>query len=152
MKKIIFLVYATLIFVIVKAQTIAEMAKSGSVTVVKDLRLDILAKKQAEFNQIVVGYGTKATKGYRLMVLSSNDRNLAMKVRANLLQNFPEQKVYMSFQAPFIKLKFGNFADKSEAERYKRMILSSKIVSNAIYVVPEIIEVKPDKNKENDDN
>jgi hypothetical protein len=152
MKKIIFLVYAALSFVLVKAQNIADMAKNGSVTVVKDPRLDILAKKQAEFNQTVVGYGTKATKGYRLMVLSSNDRNLAMKVRANLLQNFPEQKVYMSFQAPFIKLKFGNFAEKSEAERYKRMILSSKIVSNAVYVVPEIIEVKPDKNKENDDN
>jgi hypothetical protein len=152
MKKIIFLVYAALSFVLVKAQNIADMAKSGSVTVVKDPRLDILTKKQVEFNQISVGYGTKATKGYRLMVLSSNDRNLAMKVRANLLQNFPEQKVYMSFQAPFIKLKFGNFAEKSEAERYKRMILSSKIVSNAVYVVPEIIEVKPDKNKENDDN
>ena len=66
-----------------------------------------------------------------------------MKVRALLLQNYPDQKVYMAFQAPFIKLKFGNFVEKAEAEKYRDQIMKAKYVTNNIYVVPEVVEVKP---------
>lgn len=171
MKKIVTILFATAVFTAVKAQnpvpvkpTVtakpvvtakpappADTALTGKVTIVKDARLDILAKKQAEFNK-VTALGPRAAKGYRLMVLNSNDRNYAMKVRAQLLQQFPEQKVYMTFQAPFIKLKFGNFLEKGDADRYKKMIQSQKIVTNNVYVVPETIEVKPDKNKEGEDS
>lgn len=122
----------------------------GIVSVSKDPRLDILGKKVAEFNEAAAS-GLKAAKGYRLLVLSSNDRDYAMKVRAQLLQKFPEQKVYMTFQAPYIRLKFGNFVDKEDAERYRKMLNSGKIVTTNIYLVPEIVEVKPDKNKEKDE-
>lgn len=128
----------------------ADTALNGKVTIQKDPRLDILAKKEAEFNAIAA-LGPRAAKGYRLMVLNSNDRNFAMKVRGQLLQNFPDQKVYMSFQAPFIKLKLGNFLDKDEAEKMKKQIVAKKIVTNNVYVVPEIIEVKGDKTKEGDE-
>ena len=73
-----------------------------------------------------------------------------MKVRTLLLQNFPDQKVYMSFQAPFIKLKFGNFVEKADAEKYRNLIMKGKIVTNNVYIVPEVVEVKPDKTKENE--
>ncbi len=135
----------------------AQIAKTddtaiGKVTVNKDPRLDILAKQQAEFNKATVGLGARAAKGYRLLVVSSNDRNFAMKVRTQLLQRYPEQKVYMSYQSPFIKLKFGDFVEKSDAEKYRKMITSSKIVTNNVYLVSEIVEIKLDKNKENEDN
>ena len=87
-------------------------------------------------------------KGYRLFVLKSNDRDYAMKVRAYLLQNFPEEKVNMTYQAPFIKMKFGNFVEKADAERYGTMMMKAKVVSYQCLLVPEIVEVKPDKNKE----
>jgi len=74
---------------------------------------------------------------------------LAMKVRAKLLQNFPEQKVYMSFQPPYIKVKFGDFLEKDDADNYKTEIANAKIVSGNIYIVPDLIEVKPDKSKDN---
>lgn len=118
----------------------------GTINIVKDGRLDILAAKQLEINKTIA----KTGKGYRLMVLNSNDQAFAMKVRQQLLQNFPDQKVYMSFQAPFIKIKFGNFIEKADAEKYKKIILAARIVTTNVYLVPEIIEIKPDKNK--DDN
>lgn len=133
-----------------KAQTIApkdSILPSGKVTVIKDYRLNILAKKEAEFNEILA-LGPKSAKGYRLMVLSTNDRSMAMNLRGKLLQRFPEQKVYMSFQPPYIKLKFGNFLERAEADQYKKEIISNKLVTTNIYLVPEIIEIKPDKNKE----
>ena len=119
----------------------------GKVTVVKDPRLDILAKKEWEFNTL----GTKMAKGYRLLVMSSNDREKVMAARAKLLQTFPDQKVYMTFQFPNIKLKFGNFVEKPEAERFKDLLGKMQIVTNNVYVVPEIVEVKPDKLKKEED-
>jgi hypothetical protein len=153
MKRILVLLSGVILSASVKAQTAttADSTVNGTVTVIKDARLETLAKKEAEFNKATVGLGSRAAKGYRLMVVNSNDRNLVMKVRSQLLQSFPEQKVYMTFQAPFIKLKFGNFVEKSEAERYKKLISSAKIVTTNIYLVPETVEVKPDKEKEEDE-
>jgi hypothetical protein len=111
----------------------------GSLTVNKDPRLDVLAKNEANFN----ASASKSTRGYRLMVLNTNNRNLAMSLRSKLLQHYPDQKVYMSFQPPYIKLKFGDFANEEDANRYKDELLKSKLVSGNIYVVPEIIEVVP---------
>lgn len=147
MKKTACLILSLFTFSVIVAQGITvDSLNTGKVIVIKDPRLDILAKKEAEFNAL----GTKLAKGYRLLVLKSNDRDLCMKVRSQLLQNFPDQKVYMTFQAPFIKLKFGNFVEKADAEKYRDMIMKAKFTSNNIYIVPEVVEVKPDKNKEAD--
>ncbi len=125
----------------------SAVAIMGKVTVIKDPRLDILAKKEYEFNTL----GTKNAKGYRLLVISSNDREKVMAVRSKLLQTFPDQKVYMKFEFPNIKLRFGNFVEKPEAEKVKDMLMKMKLVPNNIYVVPEVVEVKPDKNKKEED-
>jgi hypothetical protein len=58
----------------------------------------------------------------------------------------------MGFQPPFIKLKFGNFSTKEEAEAYKKDILRYKIITGNIYLLPETIEIKPDKSKEGAEN
>ena len=153
MKKIVVVIFSCIFCIAAQAQVAnADTALVGKVTVNKDPRLDILAKQEADINKATVGLGTKAAKGYRLLVVNSNDNNLVKKVRATLLQRFPEQKVYMSFQAPFIKLKFGNFVDKDEAEKYRKMLVNAKVVTTNIYLVPEIVEVKVDKNKETEDN
>jgi hypothetical protein len=155
MKKSAVLFFVTVFCIAAHAQVTpvvpaADTVVSGKVVVNKDPRMEILAKKQAAHYSTSSGVnlGPRAAKGYRLMVLSSNDRAYAMNVRAQLLQRYPEQKVYMSYQAPFIKLKFGNFVDKGDADRYKRMILGSKMVKNNIYVVSEIVEIKPVENDE----
>ena len=127
------------------AQQVApDTAVLAKVTVTKDPRLDILAKAEAEINNRINRYA----KGYRLFVLKSNDRDYAMKVRTYLLQNFPEEKVIMTFESPFIKMKFGDFVDMDEAERYRDMIIRGKVVTGNIYIVPDMIELKPDKIKE----
>jgi len=144
MKKIFYTCFFLLLISFSKAQSF-DTISNGKVTIVKDSRLTELAKKELAFNEAVASAAARSAKGYRLMLLSTNDRNLAMKVRTQLLQRFPEQKVYMSFQPPYIKLKFGNFLDKEEAEDYKKDILRYKLVNNNIYLVPETIEVKPEK-------
>jgi hypothetical protein len=149
MRKTIVLFFVSFVVLTSNAQTpVADTTTTGKVTVNKDPRLEILAKQESDINKATVGLGIKAAKGYRLLVVNSNDRAYAMKVRAALLQRFPEEKVYMSFQAPFIKLKFGNFVEKEDAEKYRKLVASYKIVTTNIYLIPDIVEVKVDKNKE----
>ena len=45
-------------------------------------------------------------------------------------------------------MKFGDFVDMEEAEKYRDMIMRGKVVTGNIYVVPDMIELKPDKIKE----
>ncbi|MDN3654750.1 SPOR domain-containing protein [Ferruginibacter paludis] len=151
MKKIVILLLLAFFVLSAGAQVTAvtDTANQGKITVFKDPRLDILAKKEAAFNEANgFSLGPRSAKGYRLMLLSTSDRPAAMRVRSQLLERFPEQKVYMSFQPPYIKLRFGNFLEKADAEKYKKEIIRSKLVTNNIYLLPETIEVKPDKDKE----
>ena len=120
---------------------------NGNLTIVMDTRLELLAKKEAEINEAIAN-GPKFAKGYRLMVLNTTDRTEAMSLRSKLLQLFPEQKIYMTFQPPHIKVKLGNFLEKNEAEEYIKEINQNKLVSTEIYLLSEIIEIKTEKNKE----
>ena len=148
MKQILVLIFTAVFFTVANAQVITpDSGVTGKVTVIKDPRMDILAKQEAEINKATVGFGTKIAKGYRLLVLSSNDAEYVKQVRTKLLQRFPEEKVYQTFQAPFTKLKFGNFVEKADAEKYRKILIGSKIVSTNIYLVHEIVEVKVDKSK-----
>ena len=150
MKKIIYSILIFLMAMHANAQT-ADTTINGNIAIIKDSRLNELAKKEMEFNESMAS-NTKATRGYRLKLLSTNDRDLAMKVRTKLLQQFPEQKVYMSFQPPYIQLKFGNFLDKEAAESYKNRITQLKLITTNIYLVSELVETKPEKNKDKEND
>jgi len=112
----------------------------------KDSRIDVLGKKMAEYNE-GLALKVQMVNGYRLMLINTTDRDVAMKLRTTLLQQYPEHKLYMTFLAPYIKLKMGNFTDKAEAERIRNELKALNIVTGNIYLVNEKIELKPvDKN------
>lgn len=137
-----------LVFSFTRAQANpGDSLKTGAVNVVyKDPRIEILGRKMAEFNASLTNKaGIKMGRGYRLMVLSTTDRAQALAVRSKLLQRYPDQKVYMTFQSPYIKLKFGNYPEKLEAERFRKMLSASSLVENNIYLVNEMIEIKVEK-------
>ena len=128
-------------------ETSIDSVMQGKVTVVKDERIDLLGKKMAEYNESLANK-IHMVKGYRLMLLSTTDRTQAISVRSQLLKQYPDQGVYMTFQSPYIKLKFGNFIEKEEADKMRKQLSSSGIITGNIYLVPEMVEVKPDKTKQ----
>ena len=138
------IIFISLITTAKAQQPVADSSQLGKVTITKDSRIDVFGQKMGDYNLYITKM-IKASKGYRLMLLNTNDRAQAMQVRSKLLQQFPDQKVYMTYQTPYIKLKFGNFSDKDEADRYRKQILSQRIVNGNIYILPETIEVKHDK-------
>jgi len=116
----------------------------GQISVVQDPRIEVLGKKLAEYNEALNLKKTRTGKGYRLMVLSTNDRQQVLSVRSNLIRLYPEHKVYMIFQSPFIKLKLGNFLEKKDAEDLRKQLVRDKVVTGNIYLLPETIEIKPE--------
>lgn len=147
MKKIIFVFGTLLTFITMQSFAQADSTTS-SVVVYKDPRIDVLGRRQLEINNNIARAASRSAMGFRIQVLSTSDRELVMQTRTQLLQKFPDQKNYMIFQAPYVKLRFGNFKTKQEAESYKKQI--SKLLNGAsVYIIPERIEVNPDATENN---
>lgn len=147
MKRIII---ALLVITTVNAKAQTDSISKGSLIVHADYRLQILGRKEAELNGAFAKKMERSAIGYRLKILSTDDKEMAFKTRTQLLQKFPEQKVYMYFQAPYVKLKFGNFRTKQEAESYKKQI-SKMLGGISIYLLNERVEVKPEKDVKEDE-
>jgi SPOR domain len=162
MKKVILLLLISICSCCAYAQPMLDTLSAGSSIIIQDERVGILGDKLASYNASIsagnssTGTGTKTvittsstgivlTQGYRLMVISTSDRDLAMKVRARLFQTYPDQKQYISFQMPNTKIRFGNFLDRGQADRVRKQIMAMKIVTNNIYVVPDTVEMKVEK-------
>ena len=170
MKKFFLFTILTGSFLLATAQNALDTTDGGTAVVIKDARIAVLETKLASYNNILANAnkvagkevthtsstGIVLTQGFRLMVISTSDRDLAMKVRAKLFQTFPDQKPYMEFQMPNTKIKFGNFLDKGQAERVKKQIMAMKLVPNNIYVISCMVEMKVEKKDPNasgdDDN
>ena len=141
------------LLIIITKESFAQTTDSippNTVLVHSDYRLQILARKEAELNAATTKALERSALGYRLQVLSTNDKDLAFKTRTQLLQKFPEQKVYMYFQNPYVKLEFGNFRTKQEADIYKNQI-SRMLGGSSIYYLNKRIEVKPEKEVKDDE-
>ena len=161
MKTIFLSIFISTCFFTANAQAVLDTLSAGSSIVIQDARIEMLGEKLASYNAATAaaGSGEKTaktvittsstgivlTQGYRLMVISTSDRDAAMKVRARLFQSFPDQKQYISFQMPNTKIRFGNFLDRGQADRVRKQIMAMKIVTNNIYVVPDTVEMKVEK-------
>lgn len=117
----------------------------GNIVIVKDTRIDLLGRKLADYNSRQAYKHSRTGPGYRLMVMSTSNREEAIKVRTYLLQQYPDQQIYMTFVNPFIKLKFGDFADRKEAEDVRKQLERSPLITGNIYIVPETVNLKGDK-------
>jgi hypothetical protein len=120
--------------------TQTDTLSGGSIIVHQDSRIDLLVKKQAEYNE-KVNLTRKFSHGFRIQVLNTTDRNEATAVKTKLLQAFPGEKVYLLYQEPYFKIRFGNFRNRPEAEDFLKQI---EKLYPGIFVIPSPIEPKPE--------
>ncbi len=119
---------------------------TSSVTVHKDPRLDLLVKKQAQINEVTSRDARRIVKGFRLMVITTNNRDEALAAKTKVYTYFPELKAYMWHQSPYYKLKVGNFKDRKDAEDYRKKL--NVYFPKGVFVMPDKVEVKPGKIEE----
>jgi len=60
-------------------------------------------------------------EGYRLQIFESSSVSKANK-KMKKFKKILGDSLYMSFEAPFYKIQYGNFANRDEAEREKKNI------------------------------
>jgi ABC-type Zn2+ transport system substrate-binding protein/surface adhesin len=145
MKQSIYFLLFTFYFLLnqVDAQVDSSYHKiKDTIVVNKDPRLDILNQKQSLINKRSTMMTSNGMyKGYRLQLLNSNNRNAAFKLKYDLLTAYPDQKAYVSYQAPYFKVRFGNFLHRDEAEKMKKQL--SKTYPKGVFVVEDAIEYTP---------
>lgn len=128
-------------------QVLAGDLRVDSVILSKDRRLDILTAKQVQINKRTAMMTSSGLyKGYRIQVVSTNKRDLAFRIKAELLARFPDQKSYAMFQSPYFKVRIGNFIKKEEAERLRKQLI--KFYPQGVYVVEDAIEYTPKEEEE----
>lgn len=141
-----------LITFLAKSQQTHAQAKSGndsnSVIVHKDPRVDILVKKQAQINEETTKEGRKTAKGYRLLVINTNKRDEAIAAKTKVYTYFPDLKAYLIYQSPYFKVKVGNFKDRKDADDFRKEL--STLFPKGVFIINDIIEIRSDKNKEED--
>ena len=132
-----------LIMLILASGRVYAQTDTASVVVEKDPRIDLLIKKQVQINEETTRDSRRNIPGYRIQVINSSDRNKVFAVKTTVYQKYPDLKPYLVYQAPNYKLKVGNFRTAEEAEPYVQQL--TKLFPTGVYVIHDIIEVKPDK-------
>ena len=123
-----------------------KTADTTSVIVHKDPRIDLLVKKQIQINEETSREARRIGKGYRLLVINTTKRDEAAAAKTTVYNFFPELKSYLLYQAPYFKLKVGNFKDRKEAEDYRERL--QKYFPKGVFIMNDTIELKLDKEAE----
>jgi hypothetical protein len=119
----------------------AQFAKSPYVK--RDPRVDKLVDKQIELNKQALRIRTTLEPGFRILVISTNKRDMAIDAKSRLLKIYPDQKSYMFYQSPNFKLQFGNFRTMKEAEQMKKELVLD--FGENLIIIPSQVEVKGEK-------
>ena len=113
-----------------------------SAAIHRDPRVDSLMNVQIRINNVTTRDSRRNQPGYRIQVANSKDRNEVFAVKTKIYQQYPELKPYLIYQPPNYKLKVGNFKTQEEAQPYMDKL--TKFFPSGVYIVPDIIEVKPE--------
>jgi len=108
----------------------------------RDPRVDTLIRKQIQINELTTRDSRRNIPGYRIQVANSTDRNQVFAIKTRIYQSYPELKPYLIYQPPNYKLRVGNFKTPEEAEAYLQKLTQD--FPSGVYLVHDIIEVKPD--------
>ena len=131
-------------FLMLSSLQMLGQTDSTGIVVHKDPRIDLLVKKQIEINEASTRSARRFAPGYRILVLNTNNREKVLAAKTQIYKRYPDLKTYMMWQAPFFKLKVGNFREREDAEAFLPEM--KKIFPTGVYVLKETIEVRPEIN------
>jgi hypothetical protein len=147
MKQLILLFSGLLIGGIAVAQDNALATNTdGGVKVVKDGRLDLLIKKQIYINTLAI----RNQPGFRVQLISTNKRTEANDIKAKVMQLYPDYRTYLEYQPPYFKVRIGDFKSRDEATDFREKLSTN--FPGAIFVVPAVINLSPEKEAGNEES
>ena len=136
MKKILF-IFIALPFILV-AQTDTTFNENKEITSVNEQGIDALVYKYENILKAKNG-----VEGWRVQLLFKAKQKEIMQLKIDFINLYPEIPAYLEYDAPYYRVRVGNFRTKLEAIKIKHQI--SKNFPGA-YPVPEIINFSQLKN------
>lgn len=62
----------------------------------------------------------RSARGYRLQLLKTQYRDKAFLLKSRLLEALDHTRVYVTYQAPFYRVRVGNFITRAAADKFLR--------------------------------
>lgn len=106
----------------------------GKVTITQDQKL------QTIINNHILANKSRQLKGYRVQIYFGSGAKAKTKaeiLKKEFLTEYPDIQAYLEYNAPYFKVKVGNFRSKTDAERFKKTIEADY---EKIFIVEEEIE------------
>jgi hypothetical protein len=97
------------------------VAGKGTVTIQQDPKIQLWVNKHVELNRKYKGF-----QGFRIQVYfgsGSDAKKSALNVRGSFTTKFPDIDCYLIYEAPYFKVRAGDFRTREEAYRYFNDIL-----------------------------
>ena len=104
------------------------------------VQVEQTAEVKQSLTQYVSKNASKPISGYRIRVFYDNSpqaRSRSESIENTLMEQYPEHKVYRSFESPNYKVLIGNFRSKDEALRIFNMLKKSYPTA---YIIKDSIE------------
>ena len=122
-------------------------AQTGVVTIHQNATLDSLLYQEKNKETITLAEKNISATGYRVQIYSSNAsrkaKEQAFQWKTDLEEAYPEHHVYVQYQAPFWKVRIGDFTHYAEAVVWSNALKKAyPNEANEIMVVKEK-QVKP---------
>ncbi len=95
----------------------------GKVTIKQEPRIEAIVAKHIDINQKAKGF-----PGYRVQVYfgsGSDAKSIANKIRNNLNNEFTDYDSYLVYEAPYFKVRVGDFRNRNEAFKAFKIIQSN---------------------------
>lgn len=125
---------ATILLFILFGQLQAQDPSEGKLRIIQDSKVDTLITHYIKYNESYPGI-----EGWRIEIFfeaGNYSKKMAMEVKSEFVQKYPEIPSYLIFQQPYYKVRVGDFRSKMEAEELLRSIESD--YPQAFVVVDEI--------------
>jgi hypothetical protein len=95
--------------------------KEGNVIYIQDSRINQLAEQYKKMNQ-----KNQVVDGYRVQIFfdsGSNSKKRATDAMDEFIAKYPSTRVFLSFKAPYYRVRVGNFRTLAEAVGFQKKIL-----------------------------
>ncbi len=107
----------------VNAQPSVKIVEESCISTVMDL---FIQKNQSIEN----------LPGYRIQIYNGNSRDKMNEIQQKFKKNYPEIETYLVYQAPYFKLRAGDFIERIEANKF--LVTIRKDYPSAFLVTEEV--------------
>ncbi|RYD69656.1 MAG: SPOR domain-containing protein [Sphingobacteriales bacterium] len=100
---------------------------------------DPILKQHVKPTEVPPGEEVKLP-GFRVQIYSGNDRDKATQIRNTVMQQYPNQVAYLTYEAPYFKIRVGDFRNRLESQK---MLSELKSQYTGVLLVPDKINFPP---------